>query len=53
LGALKVSFSADELSAIEKAAPIGSVAGDRYGPEQMAALDSERAAPKSSTARNA
>ncbi|MGC2332038.1 MAG: aldo/keto reductase [Candidatus Acidiferrales bacterium] len=53
LGALKVSFSAEELAAIEKAAPIGSVAGDRYGPEQMAVLDSERLVPKSSTARNA
>jgi aryl-alcohol dehydrogenase-like predicted oxidoreductase len=46
LQALKVSFSGDELTAIEKAAPIGAVAGDRYGPEQMAALDSERNTPK-------
>jgi pyridoxine 4-dehydrogenase len=52
LGALNVSFSADELAAIEKAAPIGSVAGDRYGSEQMAVLDSERHKPKSSIARN-
>ncbi len=43
LGALNVSFSAEEFAAIEKAAPIGSVAGDRYGSEQMAVLDSERA----------
>jgi aryl-alcohol dehydrogenase-like predicted oxidoreductase len=52
LGAVKVSFSADELAAIEKAAPIGSIAGDRYGSEQMAVLDSERHTPKSSTARD-
>jgi aryl-alcohol dehydrogenase-like predicted oxidoreductase len=52
LDALQVSFSADELAEIEKAAPIGSVAGDRYGAEQMAVLDSERTAPKSSTASN-
>ncbi|MGC2506291.1 MAG: aldo/keto reductase [Candidatus Acidiferrales bacterium] len=52
LGALNVSFSADEFAAIEKAAPIGSVAGDRYGSEQMAVLDSERHTPKSSIARN-
>ena len=53
LEALTISFSAEELAAIEKAAPIASVAGDRYGAEQMAALDSERAVTKSSTARNA
>lgn len=47
LRAMEVSFSAEELAAIENAAPIGSVAGDRYGAEQMAVLDSERAAPKS------
>jgi aryl-alcohol dehydrogenase-like predicted oxidoreductase len=52
LRALEVSLSPQELAAIEKAAPIGSVAGDRYGAEQMAVLDSERSAPKSSTARN-
>jgi pyridoxine 4-dehydrogenase len=52
LGALKVSFSADDLGAIEKAAPVGSIAGDRYGSEQMAVLDSERRTPKSSSARN-
>lgn len=52
LQALSVSFSADELSAIEEAAPIGSVAGDRYGAEQMAVLDSERVKPISSAARN-
>jgi pyridoxine 4-dehydrogenase len=50
LQAMAVSFSADELAAIENAAPIGSVAGDRYGAEQMAALDSERATPKSAKA---
>ena len=52
LKALNVSFSPDELAAIENAAPIGSIAGDRYGSEQMAVLDSERHAPKSSRAGN-
>jgi len=50
LQALEVSFSAEELAAIENAAPIGSVAGDRYTAEQMAVLDSERAVPKSAKA---
>ena len=35
-------LSADEIGSIERAVPRGSVAGDRYGPEQMQALDSER-----------
>jgi hypothetical protein len=50
LRAMEVSFSADELAAIEDAVPLGSIAGDRYGAEQMAALDSERPVPKSSKA---
>jgi aryl-alcohol dehydrogenase-like predicted oxidoreductase len=46
LDAVDVSFSPSELAAIEAAAPVGSVAGDRYGAEQMAALDSERRVSK-------
>ncbi len=42
LEALKFSFSNEEFAAIEDAVPEGSVSGDRYGPEQMAVLDSER-----------
>jgi aryl-alcohol dehydrogenase-like predicted oxidoreductase len=50
LKAMEISFSPDELAAIEAAVPVGSVAGDRYGAEQMAALDSERPVLKSSKA---
>jgi aryl-alcohol dehydrogenase-like predicted oxidoreductase len=42
LGALELSLGPDELSAIEAAVPSTEVAGDRYEPGQMAALDSER-----------
>jgi aryl-alcohol dehydrogenase-like predicted oxidoreductase len=42
LGALDLSLSPDELAAIEAAVPSSKVAGDRYDPGQMAALDSER-----------
>jgi aryl-alcohol dehydrogenase-like predicted oxidoreductase len=42
LGALDITLTADELSAIEKAVPAHAVAGDRYDAPQMAALDSER-----------
>jgi aryl-alcohol dehydrogenase-like predicted oxidoreductase len=42
LGALNITLTADELSAIEKAVPAHAVAGDRYDAPQMAALDSER-----------
>lgn len=44
LGALEVRLDAADLEAIEAAVPLGSAAGDRYAPAQMAALDSERAA---------
>jgi len=44
--AMRISFSPGELAAIENAVPAGSIAGDRYGAEQMAALDSERSVPK-------
>ena len=42
IAALNQSLSADDLAAIERAAPVGSVAGERYGPEGMLSLDSER-----------
>jgi aryl-alcohol dehydrogenase-like predicted oxidoreductase len=42
LGALELMLSPDELAAIEAAVPASEVAGDRYEPAQMAALDSER-----------
>jgi aryl-alcohol dehydrogenase-like predicted oxidoreductase len=35
-------LSAEEIDEIERAVPAGSVLGDRYGAEQMLALDSER-----------
>ena len=42
LAALEITLSDDELEAIERAAPEGAIAGTRYGPAQMADLDSER-----------
>jgi aryl-alcohol dehydrogenase-like predicted oxidoreductase len=51
LETLAISFSPDEIAAIERAVPPGAVAGDRYGAEQMAALDSERPRGASSSAR--
>jgi aryl-alcohol dehydrogenase-like predicted oxidoreductase len=42
LRALELTLSPDELAAIEAAVPSSEVAGDRYDPGQMAALDSER-----------
>jgi pyridoxine 4-dehydrogenase len=44
LATMKLSFSAEEIAAIEAAVPFGSVAGDRYATEQMHVLDSERKA---------
>jgi aryl-alcohol dehydrogenase-like predicted oxidoreductase len=41
LGALELTLSPDELAAIEAAVPASAVAGYRYDPAQMAALDSE------------
>lgn len=51
IGILSHSFSADEIAAIERAVPEGSVAGDRYGPEQMLVLDSEKKSTSSSAPR--
>jgi aryl-alcohol dehydrogenase-like predicted oxidoreductase len=42
LGALDLELGPSELAAIEAAMPAAQVAGDRYDPAQMAALDSER-----------
>ena len=39
LGALEVELTAEDLAAIEKATPRGSVAGARYNPEMMANVD--------------
>jgi aryl-alcohol dehydrogenase-like predicted oxidoreductase len=42
LAALEVVFSPADLAAIEAAVPAAQVAGDRYDPAAMAALDSEK-----------
>lgn len=43
LGALAIELISDDTARIEQAAPPSGVAGDRYGADQMALLDSERA----------
>jgi aryl-alcohol dehydrogenase-like predicted oxidoreductase len=43
LGALSLRLDPADLAALEAAVPPGQVAGDRYDPGQMAALDSEKA----------
>lgn len=42
LAALDLQLSAEELAAIEAAVPSAAVAGERYDPAQMTALDSEK-----------
>ncbi|WP_119303070.1 aldo/keto reductase [Dongia deserti] len=42
LGALDVTFSAEELERIERAVPLGAAAGDRYDSWGMSMLDSEK-----------
>ena len=42
LGALELELSAEDLATIERAVPPGAAAGERYAPQQMAMLDSER-----------
>ncbi|MEH2425202.1 MAG: aldo/keto reductase [Nostoc sp.] len=42
LGALDLHLGEDDLTQIEAAVPLDAVAGDRYAPEQMAMLDSEK-----------
>ena len=44
LKALGARLTAEDLAEIERAAPPGAVAGERYDPRQMAVLDSERKA---------
>jgi aryl-alcohol dehydrogenase-like predicted oxidoreductase len=43
--ALQLELSDDDMAAIERAAPPGAAAGDRYDERQMAMLDSERSRP--------
>jgi aryl-alcohol dehydrogenase-like predicted oxidoreductase len=43
--AVGLTLGEDDLAAIERAAPPGAVAGDRYDERQMAMLDSERDRP--------
>lgn len=42
LGSLKVELTQETLDLIEKFVPSGSAAGDRYAPDQMKMLDSEK-----------
>jgi len=42
LGALDLELTSEDLDTIEAAVPAGAAAGDRYDPNQMAHLDSER-----------
>lgn len=42
LGALDLELTAEDLRGIEAAVPPGAAAGERYAPQQMAMLDSER-----------
>lgn len=42
LGTLDVTLTPDDLAQIETAIPADAVAGERYAPQQMAHLDSER-----------
>jgi aryl-alcohol dehydrogenase-like predicted oxidoreductase len=43
LGALELDLTADDLQRLDEAIPVDAAAGERYQPEQMAGLDSERA----------
>jgi aryl-alcohol dehydrogenase-like predicted oxidoreductase len=42
LGSQAVTLDAAQRSRIERAAPLGAAAGQRYAPAQMAHLDSEK-----------
>jgi len=46
LGAAAIALSADDLARIEAAVPGDAAAGERYGDDQMAMLDSERGAAR-------
>jgi aryl-alcohol dehydrogenase-like predicted oxidoreductase len=43
LGALEVTLTQDDLARIESTLPKGAAAGERYAPQMMAHLDSEKA----------
>jgi len=45
IDALQLELTEDDVAAIERAAPPGAAAGDRYDERQMAMLDSERSRP--------
>jgi aryl-alcohol dehydrogenase-like predicted oxidoreductase len=45
IGAVGLELSRDDLAAIERAAPPGAAAGERYDERQMAMLDSEQSRP--------
>jgi pyridoxine 4-dehydrogenase len=45
IGAVVLELTQDDLAAIERAAPPGAAAGDRYDARQMAMLDSEQSRP--------
>ena len=51
LQTMRLSFSAEEIAALESAVPAESVVGERYAAEQMRVLDSERGAKASGSAR--
>jgi aryl-alcohol dehydrogenase-like predicted oxidoreductase len=42
MSAFTLELSSDDLAALDTAVPVGEVAGQRYAPEQMDMLDSER-----------
>jgi len=42
LGTLKLSLTPNDFAEIERAIPEGAVAGERYAPQQLATMDSER-----------
>jgi len=46
LGSLDLALTKDEVDRIARAVPVDQVAGTRYGPTQMAMLDSERPSRK-------
>lgn len=51
IAALQTSLSAEEISGLESAVPATSVAGDRYAPEAMLSLDSERKTAQAKSSR--
>jgi hypothetical protein len=42
LGAIDVKLSAKDVAQLEAAVPASQIAGERYAPEAMKSLDSER-----------